>query len=468
MREYFEYEDGSYFAIWTVFTTDHRGMEKHGYETRDMTGKSFIVCPGPEEAEQAAEKTAAEKRQNAIPQGEGFWSRAIANIGGSALLFIDENRITPELCREALREDRNALAYIPDALKTAELCREAVRRSRLAISFVPESLLTAELCLESVQHNGLSLASVPERFKTANLCVEAVRQNGMAFRYIPEELQHIDLLHVRFAAEQNGLSLRFMPDSLLNSETEAYFDAMKQNAKAAIYVPQALFAHPRLPFFAVQENWRVLAYLPDSIKTPALCLEAVLRDREALWYVSEKHHNRVISFLLTHELKNCKTVRDLAGFLDREYFAEYNNILDSLHEWEDLVVAWSPSDSIEDLPPEEADKIESYAAFLLGAELSGKYGIALMDDSLESFKLVIFYENVLPPLNNTELQNGDVREICGNYELYKKLQRKLENSWEATGGDIDQVVHDSILKQIMEEQLIPFMEQYARREPWIR
>jgi hypothetical protein len=58
--------------------------------------------------------------------------------------------------------------------------------------------------------------------------------------------------------------------------------------------------------------------------------------------------------------------------------------------------------------------------------------------------------------------------MWGNYALYKKLQVETKNRREATGDDVDHVVHNAILKQIMEEQLVPFMEQYARREPWIQ
>jgi hypothetical protein len=137
------------------------------------------------EAEESAEKMAAEKRKNALPQTAGFW-RDCFEING--LLFY----------------------FVPDALKTdgqATLATLAVRRDGRALEFIDEAIRNAEICEDAVMNNPYALEYIPAKFKTKDLFFAAVKQDGRALSFVDVEKlsksEYADLCRIAFESAAN-------------------------------------------------------------------------------------------------------------------------------------------------------------------------------------------------------------------------------------------------------------------------
>lgn len=107
--------------------------------------------------------------------------------------------------------------------------------------------------LAAVRENGLTLEKVPARHRTYELCLEAVRQNGFA-------LQHVPTRH---------------------RKEELCLTAIGSNPIAVYHTPVYLYTEDFV-VRAVRASGRALAYFREDLRTPWVCFEAVLSDRDAI------------------------------------------------------------------------------------------------------------------------------------------------------------------------------------------
>jgi len=105
MRAYYEYEDGTF---WAIHTTGGDCFIAHGskYEDSDWRLADKVIFESPEAAEQKAAKMAVEKSVSAIGQDAEFWRIAI-EIDAHTLFYVPDEYMTKELC--ALAVERNGV-----------------------------------------------------------------------------------------------------------------------------------------------------------------------------------------------------------------------------------------------------------------------------------------------------------------------------------------------------------------------
>ena len=204
MKTYFEYEDGTFWAIRTrdsdcfaIHDSKYTGwnpewMLEAGIERKNnlriMSNAEKISCDDPNAAKREAERRISEKSQGALKQDAEFWHIAI-EINAFLLFFVPDEHKTKELCSLAVRRNGRALQYVPVEMQDKELCTLAVNNNSLALKFMKEDLKTSSLCEKAVSLNGGALEFVPNRFKTAELCHTAVKENGWALEFVPEEMK---------------------------------------------------------------------------------------------------------------------------------------------------------------------------------------------------------------------------------------------------------------------------------------
>ena len=231
MKAYYEYEDGTFWAIRTegenCFTAQgskyedfwpelmlKAGSEEERYWRMPPNAKK-ITFGSPEAAEQEAAKMAAEKSENAIIRNRKFWRIAV-EISAYLLFFTPDKYKTPELCALAVERDGMALKYVPQKMKVHELCKKALYNDPYALEYVNENEKTEEICQNAVKDKGETLKFVPEKFITPKLCLEAVKNDEWALEFVPEKLKTYELC-VEAVKEDPG-TLKFVPEALKTKE----------------------------------------------------------------------------------------------------------------------------------------------------------------------------------------------------------------------------------------------------------
>jgi hypothetical protein len=203
-------------------------------------------------------------------------------------------KLTVEICLEAVRKNYKALEYVPwgqsnltDPEK-AEICHEAVNYSGwvgddIILQYVPENYRTIELCYEAVRKKGEALQYVPENLKTIDLCYEAVKMDGDALQWVPKNFKTTGMYLETVRAYSRSLHEFRYPDryGVANSQRSALRNDIERVLKE---MPEELKTQ-ELCFEAVKENGAALAHVPEHLRTPELCLEAVKQNGGALQYV---------------------------------------------------------------------------------------------------------------------------------------------------------------------------------------
>jgi len=93
-----------------------------------------------------------------------------------------------EMCREAIRQNGDAIYRVPKDLRTPEMYLESIKAG-FTLRWVPEHLRTLEMCLEAVKKNGNALQWVPEHLRTFEMCLEAVKKDRHALEHVPKNLK---------------------------------------------------------------------------------------------------------------------------------------------------------------------------------------------------------------------------------------------------------------------------------------
>ena len=205
----------------------------------------------------------------------------------TALTWVPEEFITPEMYKAAVSQDWQALEDVPPELRTPELYEIAVSQDKFKLNYVPENLLTPELYKAAVSQDGMALEHVPIELRTPELCKIAVSQAGWALQWVPEELpEYADICKI--AVSQDGRALYNVSEELPEPEyAELCKIAVSQNGEALRYVPPELRT-PELYEIAVRQGGIMLHDVPEKLRTPEIYKAAVSQGGTKLYAVPEK------------------------------------------------------------------------------------------------------------------------------------------------------------------------------------
>jgi len=302
MKAYYEYEDGTFWAIHTegknYYTAkgrkydglDPESMQKAKSEEAYLYKVKRIPCESSEAAEQEALLWAAEKSVSAIRQDAEFWRIAI-EINALLLFFVPDEYKTQELCTLAVARDGMALKHVPPEMRIPELCKRAVYNDTRTLEFVGENEKTKELCLMAVKNHGSALEYVPYQLRTAEICLEAVKHYGSALEYVPEALKTQELCLAALKNDFSEWTMRYIPENVRTSDfyEKCLLSADRYSSLHRIIPPEPLSEEVYRK--AVRNNSDALAAVPMEQRTYELCVEALLNDHSIgspLEYVPDK------------------------------------------------------------------------------------------------------------------------------------------------------------------------------------
>ena len=224
---------------------------------------------------------------------------AIFSKTEKAIRYIPEQFLTESICLEALnRDDKfntdwdSLLKYIPKDKITKEMSEIAANHSAYALEYMPDTLKTSELCLQSVKRKGHVLEYVPEALRTAEICLAAVQDNGHALQYVPTPLRTKELCEAALHGKSQGSRLAFadIPDQL--KTPEMCLEAVTKWGYGLAHVPRA-YRTAEICLAAVKNQSGALEYVPKDLITLEMCVIASKDRAFCIEYVPEHLVNEV-------------------------------------------------------------------------------------------------------------------------------------------------------------------------------
>jgi|GEM_PF-732021 len=217
-----------------------------------------------------------------------------------------------EMCRRAFEGRQIFLFQVPRAFRDRELCHRAMEEDGSMLCFVPESFRDRELFLKAVTW-GVSLRLAPLAMRDLELCTAAARADPVSLFLAPPELRAeiataagVDLNNDRVRALLTGLALvpfaERTPERWLREARENGAFLLSELAPDVLQDREtclAIAAHG-VSLEAVPEAFRTrelclrnlrtepvygLAYVPEDVLDPELCLEAIRVNAEQLRFV---------------------------------------------------------------------------------------------------------------------------------------------------------------------------------------
>jgi len=292
IKAYYEYEDGTYwairtegndcyiyhgskyFAFWPEFTLEAGVNEEKDY--RGLWNVHRTTYADSRTAEIKGQKLAREKSAGALKENAEFWRIAI-EINALLLFFVPREYKTKELCALAARREGSALKYVPFEMRDQELCMQAVKNDAGALKFVNEKYKSREMCERAVRMYSDMLEFVPDKYKTPELCDAAINddgEDGYNLEYVPEEMKTYELCTK--AVTETSRALKFVPDS----------HKTKELCFLAVSRPYTFRPTPGKEYVLC-----ALAYIPPEFITKEVCLNAVNHDFESINFWPDKYKN---------------------------------------------------------------------------------------------------------------------------------------------------------------------------------
>jgi hypothetical protein len=137
------------------------------------------------------------------------------------------------------------------------------------------------MALNKEQEECLDKVSVETRWRYGQPIIDNVFED-MPKEFVTEEL-------CLAVAQKNGLMLRFVPEEL---KTGAVCRAAVESSGHLDNVPEALKTE-ELCLIAVRKKGGALSHVPKKLLTEALCIAAVKQDEQALEYVPKNLRAKV-------------------------------------------------------------------------------------------------------------------------------------------------------------------------------
>ncbi len=156
-----------------------------------------------------------------------------------------------------------------------------------------------ELCLRAVKQNGLALQFINDKFKEEHLCFVAVYQNGLALQFVSDECKTYDICYI--ACKENGLALQFISDKIKKSNPRELFKrAVEQNYRVIEFVPPE-YRTIELYLIVVAKNGLYLEHVPEENKLENMSKLAVRQNYRAIEFVPLQHRTEELYQLVVQQ-----------------------------------------------------------------------------------------------------------------------------------------------------------------------
>jgi hypothetical protein len=222
------------------------------------------------------------------------------SIGYSYFNYRYIKKITPELCFELFSINPEVFREIGQEFQTEELCLAAVRYNGHFLEYV--KLKNLEICLAAVKNDPSSFCYVEEQFQTEEICLIAINYDWEFMDIIINQTIKLcsAALHKSKCKAYGLIRDKTEEISCLTVEIDPYYlehveqsiaicyAAVKKKCSVFKYV-KAEFQSDDICLLAVQGLGLNLKYV--KVKTIKICSAAIEKDPNAIIYVDKKFKN---------------------------------------------------------------------------------------------------------------------------------------------------------------------------------
>ncbi|GHV85216.1 hypothetical protein AGMMS50230_08240 [Spirochaetia bacterium] len=232
---------------------------------------------------------------------------------GDTLRYVPAKFITEALCRTAIQKNPRIIKYVPEQFKNEKICYtafyhdlihhhspmcpgEEVHPWEFIFQYFPKTIKTFEFYLKAY-FDALDMQDIPllceivMESQNYELCLALVLSNPRVLPMIPEHLQ-TPAICLTAVKNFNGDPYYIYPrrENVIKRIKNLKFTTLSNNISF-------LYKYPKICLAAVKtkSNWAkflILKFIPEELKTPKFCLEAVLTHGLALKYVPKKIANK--------------------------------------------------------------------------------------------------------------------------------------------------------------------------------
>ena len=163
----------------------------------ENTGAALKFVPKEFLCSEIYEKAAKNSRDmlSVLPkeyQTKEFYRELIKNDGidGKILSYIRKNRLTRDMCIQAVKQNGFAIEYVPHRFMTKEIVNTAISQNALALKCIPEEMRTFEICIKCLDIEPKALKYIPVKFCSKELCLQAIERDGDAAQGIPAKYKN--------------------------------------------------------------------------------------------------------------------------------------------------------------------------------------------------------------------------------------------------------------------------------------
>lgn len=133
---------------------------------------------------------------------------------------------TQEFVDVAIKSACWAIQYCDDKFKNYDNCFSAVERNGQTIEYVPKNLIDMKMCMAAAKSRYPCLHLIPKEFITQEICEEGVKANGENVKGVPDEFMSTELGWVAItspapsnpSSDMAGGNIRFIPGKYLTKE----------------------------------------------------------------------------------------------------------------------------------------------------------------------------------------------------------------------------------------------------------
>ena len=218
-------------------------------------------------------------------------SVANSSLKDNVFANLPSKRRTEAVSLAAVYADPFHLKEVPNFIKSDEFILKVLQKNGLMLGTIDRAGRTPDMYMTALENTGLALMFFPKEMKTPDIAMDAVKENGLALFFVPEALK---------TPEMCRIALNNLPEGRIKDEMmieipfpEVCLEQLKKYEKEQadpylmMYYMRENVISKDIAETAFKLNYECFETIPDRLKTPEMCAEAVNEDAFNLEHVPE-------------------------------------------------------------------------------------------------------------------------------------------------------------------------------------
>jgi|GEM_PF-4439127 len=212
-----------------------------------------------------------------------------------------KDQLDKKFCVAALNRNSWVFDLIPRELLDKEICLVAVKQYSWRFQEIPEVYRSdSDICLAVIASDPNIFISIPDCLKNnKEFCFKALETNSAVFNQLPQAYQK-DPTFILVARKKEAMRL-FNSGPIL-ADGEGYYNSVANSERyyCAEFrkLDDSIRMDPEVIQAAMKATPKILAYVPEHLRSKEICLSALSKDKEARQHIPDWLKNADREFCL--------------------------------------------------------------------------------------------------------------------------------------------------------------------------